>query len=109
MVTANLTRHQNRLENAGNSQLSAILALFEKHRGLAGNLYVHDDSLPALCPAALENFTVPRYFAGDWLQRVPQPARGRCKVCSYWPSLFLGPEGSSSALHVDALGTHFFM
>ena len=67
--------------------------------------YLFDWSLPQHCPAMLEEFVVPRYFAGDLLQRAPPGSLLR----EAWPSLFIGPRGSRCALHVDAYGTHFWM
>eukprot|EP00163_Fabomonas_tropica_P005637 TRINITY_DN1524_c0_g1_i1.p1 TRINITY_DN1524_c0_g1~~TRINITY_DN1524_c0_g1_i1.p1 ORF type:complete len:667 (-),score=187.12 TRINITY_DN1524_c0_g1_i1:210-2210(-) len=70
-------------------------------------LYVFDWPLPDGCPALMEEFSMPKYFAGDLLQRVPRnidvPYRDA------WPSLFIGPGGSKSALHTDSFGSSFWM
>ena len=75
------------------------------------SLYLFDLSLPLKCPAVMKEFTVPKYFAGDFLQRCRHRTSSKqlSKLSNYWPSLFIGRKGQSSALHVDGHGTHFWM
>lgn len=52
-------------------------------------------------------------------QRLPEPSgaggsdgeegRGALPYRDDWPSLFVGPAGSGSGLHVDPLGSNFWM
>jgi hypothetical protein len=81
--------------------------------------YIHDEAIIRRCPNLLMDFAVPKYFANDFLQRLPRfvaggDGRGDKKLPSIkyreaWPSIFVGPRGSSSALHVDSFASHFFM
>lgn len=71
--------------------------------------YVHDWSLPRQCPevfgeAPYEEFMVPKYFAGDYMQRLPFEGYHHT-----WPSLFIGANGTQSLMHVDSGGTNFWM
>eukprot|EP01043_Picozoa_sp_COSAG02_P114807 COSAG02_NODE_51130_length_316_cov_0.705069_1_plen_78_part_01 len=34
---------------------------------------------------------------------------GRKRYRDSWPSLFIGPPGTASALHIDSNATHFWM
>ena len=74
--------------------------------GAAGQYYMFDWSLPKHCPEALANFTVPKYFAHDLLQRLGD---ADIRWVDSWPSLFIGPQGTRSPVHVDVLDTHFWM
>lgn len=67
--------------------------------------YLFDWSLPINCPELLEGVRVPRYFGNDLLQACA-PAGSLYRET--WPSLFLGPAGSSCGLHVDTFGSHFW-
>ncbi|KAJ8609826.1 hypothetical protein CTAYLR_008128 [Chrysophaeum taylorii] len=66
--------------------------------------YLHDWSLPRHAPGLLDGISIPRWIAGDYLQRC-----GETPYAGAWPSLFVGPQGTRSALHVDAHATHFAM
>lgn len=68
-------------------------------------LYLFDWSLPIHCPELANELTVPKYFAGDFLQRTQ---KGTLYHDS-WPSLFIAPTGARSELHVDAFGSNFWM
>jgi hypothetical protein len=46
---------------------------------------------------------VPRYFAGDYFQRVPFVGYQHS-----WPSLFIGKNATESAMHIDSGGTNFW-
>ncbi|CAM9461617.1 unnamed protein product, partial [Hapterophycus canaliculatus] len=75
----------------------------------ADPLYLHDWSLPqnlGTDSSLLGRFQVPKFFAGDMLQRLA--GRGLPYTDS-WPSLFLGPKGSKSDTHIDSFGSHFWM
>lgn len=67
---------------------------------------VFDWSIPKYCPKLAEEWVVPRYFAGDFLQRIPPS-----NVTSYrdvWPSLFVAPAGTRGGLHTDSFGSNFY-
>jgi len=68
-------------------------------------LYLFDVSLPIHLREMLSYMSIPKYFAHDYLQRTPPDTPNR----DSWPTLFIGPEGSRSALHVDQLHTNFWM
>jgi len=70
-------------------------------------LYLFDWGLPKYCPELLDGFIMPRYFAQDFLQRTP--AKESDQYREQWPSLFIGPQGSGCNLHVDSIGSHFWM
>ena len=55
-------------------------------------------------PAPYDRFLVPKYFAGDYFQRVPWVSYEHT-----WPSLFVGAANTSSALHTDSGATNFWM
>lgn len=67
--------------------------------------YLFDWSLPIHCPRLVEKIRIPRYFAGDFLQRTSDGSLYR----DSWPSLFVAPAGLCSELHVDAFGSNFWM
>ncbi|KAL3933988.1 MAG: hypothetical protein SGPRY_000031 [Prymnesium sp.] len=75
------------------------------------NRYLFDWSLPQNAPELLSGsgedsgFVVPRYFCNDFLQRAPVGSLYR----ESWPSLFVGPSGSSCSVHIDTFGSHFWM
>ena len=69
----------------------------------ASPLYLFDWPL-SQCPGLLKDYVVPKYVAGDLLQRIQGLA-----LRDSWPSLLIGPQGSQSALHVDNYETHFYM
>ncbi|EEH51476.1 uncharacterized protein MICPUCDRAFT_66605 [Micromonas pusilla CCMP1545] len=71
--------------------------------------YLHDWSLNRECPDVFgpppyDRFLVPKYFAGDYFQRVPWVSYEHT-----WPSLFVGAANTSSALHTDSGATNFWM
>jgi hypothetical protein len=74
-------------------------------------LMLHDFSLGIHCPK-LANFTlVPKLFADDIMQRIPVHSTlpSWRYFRDYWPSLFLGSQGSGSAIHADWAGTSAWM
>ena len=79
--------------------------------------YLFDWGLPKSCTQLLSNFVVPKYFAGDYLQRFPadkrDPSTGVDQpprlYADSWPSLFVGPAHSGGGLHIDSFGSNFWM
>ncbi|KAL3877711.1 hypothetical protein ACJMK2_035376 [Sinanodonta woodiana] len=67
--------------------------------------YLFDWSLPLNCPQLAEEITIPKYFAGDFLQRTSAGSLYK----DSWPSLFIAPAGLTSELHVDAFASNFWM
>ncbi|XP_067671162.1 uncharacterized protein [Haliotis asinina] len=79
----------------------------ERHgeKSLPSVQYLFDWSLPLHCPKLVEELSIPKYFAGDLLQRTT-----RCSLYQdSWPSLFLSPAGLCSQLHIDAFASNFWM
>lgn len=58
------------------------------------------------CPKLLETFSLPRFFTNDVFKRLP-PAQRALDPFENSPGLFVQPSQSTSALHVDALDSHF--
>eukprot|EP01065_Artemidia_motanka_P022375 TRINITY_DN26567_c0_g1_i2.p2 TRINITY_DN26567_c0_g1~~TRINITY_DN26567_c0_g1_i2.p2 ORF type:complete len:303 (+),score=86.44 TRINITY_DN26567_c0_g1_i2:471-1379(+) len=85
------------------SSFAASLSAAGEEPAAAG--YLHDWPLPQECPAALQGFSVPSYFAADLLQSLPH----RSVYRDQWPSLFVGRHGSQSGVHQDNLGSHAWM
>lgn len=68
---------------------------------------VFDWSLPQHCSAFMEDyFTVPKYIAQDFMQRVPRSAPLHYR--DTWPSLFVGAPGTHGGLHQDVFGSAFW-
>lgn len=71
--------------------------------------YLHDASLQQLCPELLEEVIIPKFFSLDLTQHLPEGFNHNYPS-NYWPSLFIGPGGSTnSALHADILDTAAWM
>ena len=68
-------------------------------------LYLFDWSLPTNAPELVKELHIPKYFAGDFLQRTTPGSLYK----DSWPSLFIAPAGLHSDLHVDAFGSNFWM
>mmetsp|Transcript_29749 Transcript_29749/g.74815 ORF Transcript_29749/g.74815 Transcript_29749/m.74815 type:complete len:560 (-) Transcript_29749:36-1715(-) len=90
--------------------------LTERENGRADGRLVFDWPLPMNCPEILKDFAVPSYFAQDFLQNISSRAEKADPddptafiLNGAWPSLFVGPEMSGGGLHIDALGTNFWM
>lgn len=71
--------------------------------------YLHDWGLPRSCPEIMgpppyDEFIFPKYFAGDYFQRMPFVGYQHS-----WPSLFVGANGTESKMHIDSGGTNFWM
>ncbi|OQR98177.1 hypothetical protein ACHHYP_09040 [Achlya hypogyna] len=83
-----------------------VLALGDFVESLpSSNLYLHDHSVPLHFPDLIQDVSIPSYFAADFLQRMPEGSLYR----ETWPSLFVGPRGSASQLHIDSFGSNFWM
>jgi len=86
-----------------------ILTFEELAARIEGNstpsVYLYDCSLPLKVPSLCERVGVPAYFAHDWLQRT----RHLHAFSRSWPSLFVGPTGTRSSLHIDQWKGHFWM
>nr|XP_022313990.1 F-box protein At1g78280-like [Crassostrea virginica] len=100
-----------RLENKEKTTVSDYIDKIEESDGKMtsdgskSNGYLFDWSLPLHCPKLVEKLRIPRYFAGDFLQRTGEGSLYR----DSWPSLFVAPAGLCSELHVDAFGSNFWM
>lgn len=71
--------------------------------------YLHDWTLPGQCPQAFgeapyTDFSMPRYFAGDYFQRAAFHGYQHS-----WPSLFVGSGATESKMHIDSGGTNFWL
>ena len=101
------------MAEGSHKRLDRWLAAFENGESEARSLYLHDWSISGYCPWILENFTIPKYFARDLLQRLSPPldavAEQQLSYRDDWPSLFIGAKGSKSGVHVDAFESHFWM
>eukprot|EP00735_Rhodelphis_limneticus_P009013 TRINITY_DN246_c0_g1::TRINITY_DN246_c0_g1_i1::g.1681::m.1681 TRINITY_DN246_c0_g1::TRINITY_DN246_c0_g1_i1::g.1681 ORF type:complete len:376 (-),score=-4.29,sp/Q08BY5/JMJD4_DANRE/27.55/5e-12,Cupin_8/PF13621.1/2.4e-19,JmjC/PF02373.17/2.7e+03,JmjC/PF02373.17/8.7e+02,JmjC/PF02373.17/0.00015 TRINITY_DN246_c0_g1_i1:435-1520(-) len=119
---APLFRHDSRsqtwggLEHAHTTTLKDVVAKFEasKQSSQPFPFYLHDWSLPHYCPGILNDIHIPRYFGNDYLQRGKIRSHDTSHVTSVpfrndWPSLFIGPRGTQSGLHVDSFGSNFWM
>ena len=71
----------------------------------ASGYYLFDWSLPLNAPELAAEFTIPEYFSNNILTKTGPGALYRHS----WPSLFVGPKGTKSGLHIDAFGSHFWM
>jgi hypothetical protein len=100
---------------------------------VASGMYLHDFGLPLGAPEVLDamSFRVPKYFASDLLQIAQRVAssgggggggggaaaaaaggrdeRASLLFADAWPSLFVGAKGTQSDVHVDSIGSHFWM
>eukprot|EP01102_Stenamoeba_stenopodia_P002978 TRINITY_DN12912_c0_g1_i1.p1 TRINITY_DN12912_c0_g1~~TRINITY_DN12912_c0_g1_i1.p1 ORF type:complete len:515 (+),score=96.13 TRINITY_DN12912_c0_g1_i1:325-1869(+) len=68
------------------------------------NTMVFDWPLPANCPDTMDDFTMPKYFADDYIQHTQFSG-----LKNSWPSLFIAHAGTRSGLHIDAYGSNFWM
>lgn len=71
-------------------------------------IYLHDQSVEALCPALLDDIRVPRYFPCNAHELFPQDLVTACPELHQSPSIFIGPEGTGSPMHADAYGAKFW-
>ena len=82
-----------------------IYDFIDSLQSLREPLYLFDWSIPTHSPELAKELVIPRYFAGDFLQRTTPGSLYR----DSWPSLFIAPAGLHSDLHVDAFGSNFWM
>ncbi|OQS05963.1 dynein heavy chain [Thraustotheca clavata] len=94
--------HWARLEEGPTMTLSKYI---EGLSTITKELYLHDHSIPLHLPELSTDLSIPCYFATDYLQHLPEGSLYR----ETWPSLFIGPQGTSSQLHIDAFGSNFWM
>ena len=93
-------------KGAGQAELSHVL----RDPSLGGGddiIGLFDWPLQHECPELLSrHMRVPKYFAQDWLQRVPpeQPLDYR----DGFPSLFVGRNATFGGAHVDRFGSAFW-
>eukprot|EP00659_Diplonema_papillatum_P001062 gene1062-1634_t len=71
--------------------------------------YMHDWSIASKCPALLDDYVVPKYFAQDVLRMIVDEKENYYPFRDSWPSLFIGSAGTGSGLHIDSGDTHFTM
>lgn len=67
--------------------------------------YLFDWSIPINCPELNQVLKLPKIFGNDFFKRL----KAGSKFKESWPSLFISPRNITSALHIDALSTHFWM
>ena len=96
------------LVDAGTMPLGEFVREYARNETMR-RWYLHDWSLNRYCPDVFgqppyDEFVVPKYFAGDYFQRIPWSGYDHT-----WPSLFIGAANTSSALHVDSGATNFWM
>ena len=91
------------LETDGSKSVSEFLELFDKDDNNVE--YLFDWSLPLYGPSLNLDFTVPEIVADNYLTRT----NGDALYNKSWPSLFIAKAGTSSGLHIDAFGSHFWM
>ena len=114
-VKVQLNTKSTKTTNWGGLIVAGIMPFAEFAREYSRNetlrsWYLHDWSLNNHCPAVFgpppyENeFVMPKYFAGDYFQRIPWVGYEQT-----WPSLFIGAKNTSSALHIDSGATNFWM
>ena len=93
---------------AGTMKLGAFIDGFNTNDTMR-SWYLHDWTLPRQCPEIFgpppfDAFIVPKYFSGDYFQRIPWIGYENS-----WPSLFIGANGTESLLHIDSGETNFWM
>ena len=100
----------------GNVNIVEYLNSTNRQSSFQENRYLHDLSIVAHCPKLVsgDDFRIPHFFASDALQVIAQRlSRDARRVigdyADYWPSLFVGSLGTSSALHADWAGTSAWM
>lgn len=91
-----------KLETACSMKISDFM---DSLQSLQEPLYLFDWSIPTHAPELAKELVIPKYFAGDFLQRTAPESLYQ----NSWPSLFIAPAGLHSDLHVDAFGSNFWM
>mmetsp|Transcript_46767 Transcript_46767/g.146643 ORF Transcript_46767/g.146643 Transcript_46767/m.146643 type:complete len:307 (-) Transcript_46767:521-1441(-) len=82
------------------SQQTSLSEFLEKISASSCEDYIFDWNLPGNAPDLVDELRIPKFFSGDLLQHLPEGSLYR----EAWPSLFIGPKGSRSGLHIDAFG-----
>ncbi|XP_052791172.1 uncharacterized protein LOC128225165 [Mya arenaria] len=93
------------LEDCGTMKVKDIIDSLHGDLPHDQQVYLFDWSLPCHCPELAKEITIPKYFAGDLLQRTSADSLYQ----DSWPSLFIAPAGLTSELHVDTFGSNFWM
>lgn len=113
MKTSNNSEVWAHLEFVGNQQLQEFIRyMFEQSSQDEQKLYGFDLLIREQCPALIPYFKVPRYFNECLLQAglVKDHFTKVFETAVFaWPSMMVGPQGSSSALHLDNQGLPFWM
>lgn len=110
-ATKNETNHWARLEPVGNMTIEKFYSEIDAS-GNMSNGYMHDQNLQKKCPNLLNDIIIPKWFSQDLMQRTKSNSMNRYwnGYRDYWPSLFVGPGGSTmSYLHADWCDTHAWM
>lgn len=94
------------LETSRNITVARFLADVDSRQS---GEYLFDLNIQAHCPALLDGFRVPKYFAQDFLQRAPRPRNGGRVYRDFWPSLFVGGAETVCDTHVDAWCSNFWV
>eukprot|EP00941_MAST-03F_sp_MAST-3F-sp1_P000137 g137.t1 len=102
------TKNWGGLVRAGKLRLNEFIDTFRTNI-TRRTWYLHDWSMSRYCSAIFgkppySSFQMPKYFAGDYFQRVPFSG-----YQGSWPSLFIGANGTESAMHVDSGATNFWL
>jgi hypothetical protein len=97
-----------RLKHAEKLEFSEFVDTFATNATRKG-YYLHDWSLSNYCPAAMgpapyRDFTVPKYFTGDYFQRA-----SFVNYQQSWPTLFIGSEETETKMHIDSGNSHFWL
>ena len=92
-----------KLESAGSCTVAEFISSLSNE---GESRYLFDWSLPLYAPELVNELTIPKYFANDFLQRV---AGSDNLYHDSWPSLFIAPKGVFSDMHIDSFGSNFWM
>jgi hypothetical protein len=90
------------MRSEGGHQMTADATAHNIAHPAHRSTYLFDWNLPDNAPHLCSELNIPIYFADDLLQRLPEGTMYR----DAWPSLFVGPRGTRSGLHVDAFGRY---
>lgn len=103
------------LEMKGDWRMDEFIdyVLTESEDDQQSKLYGFDLVINDQCPELLDHIQIPRYFnecvlQNDHVKGHFQRHRGNSHMFD-WPTLMVGPAGSTSALHTDAQGFPFWM
>mmetsp|Transcript_11218 Transcript_11218/g.17627 ORF Transcript_11218/g.17627 Transcript_11218/m.17627 type:complete len:306 (+) Transcript_11218:856-1773(+) len=105
VVPRKRVEHSRDWANLEDSQAIKVVDFITQIQSTESKEYLFDWNLPDNAPDLCSELNIPVYFADDYLQHLPEGSLYR----DAWPSLFIGPEGSRSGLHVDTFGSNFWM